>query len=174
MGEPLWIPAEITQITGPRSYSVQTEDGVLWSRHIDQLRSRLPQEHCNCSSLVPIPNTSSRGEGEDHECNEQARINPMCNELTRQEPSQNLSQYQQPFSQMEDCTSLPDLGADIGWALWFFKNDKSKTWQDNLQLVTKFDTVEDFWPTKFDASSVGNSNSSLLVNCSILCNTGTQ
>ncbi|XP_025021916.1 eukaryotic translation initiation factor 4E-like [Python bivittatus] len=31
------------------------------------------------------------------------------------------------------------------WALWFFKNDKSKTWQDNLRLVTKFDTVEDFW-----------------------------
>ncbi|XP_013907396.1 PREDICTED: eukaryotic translation initiation factor 4E type 1B isoform X1 [Thamnophis sirtalis] len=31
------------------------------------------------------------------------------------------------------------------WALWFFKNDKSKTWQNNLRLVTKFDTVEDFW-----------------------------
>ncbi|XP_058026180.1 eukaryotic translation initiation factor 4E type 1B [Ahaetulla prasina] len=31
------------------------------------------------------------------------------------------------------------------WALWFFKNDKRKTWQDNLRLVTKFDTVEDFW-----------------------------
>ncbi|MBN3281599.1 IF4E factor, partial [Polyodon spathula] len=31
------------------------------------------------------------------------------------------------------------------WALWFYKNDKSKTWQANLQLITKFDTVEDFW-----------------------------
>ncbi|XP_019361493.1 PREDICTED: eukaryotic translation initiation factor 4E type 1B [Gavialis gangeticus] len=31
------------------------------------------------------------------------------------------------------------------WALWFFKNDKSKTWQANLRLVTKFSTVEDFW-----------------------------
>ncbi|KAJ6667828.1 hypothetical protein lerEdw1_016149 [Lerista edwardsae] len=31
------------------------------------------------------------------------------------------------------------------WVLWFFKNDKSKTWQENLRLVTKFDTVEDFW-----------------------------
>ncbi|XP_041605623.1 eukaryotic translation initiation factor 4E type 1B isoform X2 [Vulpes lagopus] len=31
------------------------------------------------------------------------------------------------------------------WALWFFKNDRSRTWQDNLRLVTKFDTVEDFW-----------------------------
>ncbi|KAB1259894.1 Eukaryotic translation initiation factor 4E type 1B [Camelus dromedarius] len=31
------------------------------------------------------------------------------------------------------------------WALWFFKNDRSRAWQDNLHLVTKFDTVEDFW-----------------------------
>ncbi|XP_051050504.1 eukaryotic translation initiation factor 4E type 1B [Phodopus roborovskii] len=33
------------------------------------------------------------------------------------------------------------------WVLWFFKNDRSRAWQDNLQLVTKFDTVEDFWAT---------------------------
>lgn len=31
------------------------------------------------------------------------------------------------------------------WALWFYKNDKSKMWQDNLRLITTFDTVEDFW-----------------------------
>ncbi|XP_061747704.1 eukaryotic translation initiation factor 4E-1A isoform X1 [Nerophis ophidion] len=31
------------------------------------------------------------------------------------------------------------------WALWFFKNDKSKTWQANLGLISKFDSVEDFW-----------------------------
>uniref|UniRef100_A0A8C6EI11 Eukaryotic translation initiation factor 4E n=1 Tax=Microcebus murinus TaxID=30608 RepID=A0A8C6EI11_MICMU len=30
------------------------------------------------------------------------------------------------------------------WALCFFKNDKSKTWQAN-RLISKFDTVEDFW-----------------------------
>ncbi|KAK3612233.1 hypothetical protein CHS0354_039515 [Potamilus streckersoni] len=31
------------------------------------------------------------------------------------------------------------------WALWFFKNDKSKEWTANLKLVHSFDTVEDFW-----------------------------
>uniref|UniRef100_A0A672PT45 Eukaryotic translation initiation factor 4E family member 1B n=1 Tax=Sinocyclocheilus grahami TaxID=75366 RepID=A0A672PT45_SINGR len=31
------------------------------------------------------------------------------------------------------------------WGLWFYKNDKSKMWQDNLRLITKFDTAEDFW-----------------------------
>jgi hypothetical protein len=33
----------------------------------------------------------------------------------------------------------------LRWVLWFFKNDRSRAWQDNLQLVTKFNTVEDFW-----------------------------
>ncbi|XP_008845577.1 eukaryotic translation initiation factor 4E type 1B [Nannospalax galili] len=31
------------------------------------------------------------------------------------------------------------------WALWFFKNDRSRAWQDNLHLVAKVNTVEDFW-----------------------------
>ncbi|XP_037848688.1 eukaryotic translation initiation factor 4E type 1B [Chlorocebus sabaeus] len=31
------------------------------------------------------------------------------------------------------------------WALWFFKNDRSRAWQDNLHLVTKVDSVEGFW-----------------------------
>ena len=31
------------------------------------------------------------------------------------------------------------------WAMWFFKNDKSRDWKDNLRVITTFDTVEDFW-----------------------------
>ncbi|KAG5285654.1 hypothetical protein AALO_G00005890 [Alosa alosa] len=31
------------------------------------------------------------------------------------------------------------------WGLWFFKNDKRRTWQENLRLITTFHTVEDFW-----------------------------
>lgn len=31
------------------------------------------------------------------------------------------------------------------WAMWFFKNDKTKEWTANLKLITTFDTVEDFW-----------------------------
>ncbi|XP_038677831.1 eukaryotic translation initiation factor 4E family member 1c isoform X3 [Scyliorhinus canicula] len=31
------------------------------------------------------------------------------------------------------------------WALWYFKNDKTKGWTENLRLIAKFDTVEDFW-----------------------------
>ena len=31
------------------------------------------------------------------------------------------------------------------WALWYYKNDKSKDWLENQKVVTTFDTVEDFW-----------------------------
>ncbi|XP_067934900.1 eukaryotic translation initiation factor 4E-like isoform X2 [Watersipora subatra] len=31
------------------------------------------------------------------------------------------------------------------WALWYFKNDRTKTWNDNLKLVATFQFVEDFW-----------------------------
>lgn len=31
------------------------------------------------------------------------------------------------------------------WTLWFYRNAKSKIWEDNLCEITSFDTVEDFW-----------------------------
>lgn len=27
------------------------------------------------------------------------------------------------------------------WAWWFYKNEKGKTWEANLRLITTFDTV---------------------------------
>lgn len=31
------------------------------------------------------------------------------------------------------------------WSLWFYDNDRNKTWEENLIELTAFDTVEDFW-----------------------------
>jgi len=31
------------------------------------------------------------------------------------------------------------------WQLWYFRPDKSRSWEENLLKVTQFDTVEDFW-----------------------------
>ncbi|UYV76392.1 ife-3 [Cordylochernes scorpioides] len=31
------------------------------------------------------------------------------------------------------------------WSFWFFKNDKSRDWKENLIEINSFDTVEDFW-----------------------------
>ena len=30
------------------------------------------------------------------------------------------------------------------WALWFYKNDKGKSWEANQRVITTFETVEDF------------------------------
>jgi len=47
------------------------------------------------------------------------------------------------------------------WTLWFFKNDKSRTWEDNQRPIITVTTVEDFWalynhietPSKLPAGS---------------------
>ncbi|PRD35187.1 UNVERIFIED_CONTAM: Eukaryotic translation initiation factor 4E [Trichonephila clavipes] len=31
------------------------------------------------------------------------------------------------------------------WSLWFYRNDRSKSWEENLTEIAAFDTVEDFW-----------------------------
>lgn len=31
------------------------------------------------------------------------------------------------------------------WSFWFYKNEKSKEWKDNLVFITTVDFVEDFW-----------------------------
>jgi translation initiation factor 4E len=31
------------------------------------------------------------------------------------------------------------------WTFWFFKNDKTKQWEENQRQILTFDTVEDFW-----------------------------
>lgn len=31
------------------------------------------------------------------------------------------------------------------WSLWYFKNDRTKDWSENLKQVSSFAFVEDFW-----------------------------
>lgn len=31
------------------------------------------------------------------------------------------------------------------WTFWYFENNKDKSWEDNLRVVSPFNTVEDFW-----------------------------
>lgn len=54
------------------------------------------------------------------------------------------------------------------WALWFFKNDKSKTWQANLRLISKFDTVEDFWAWVLRESKKPDSQKPFILNKPVL------
>lgn len=31
------------------------------------------------------------------------------------------------------------------WTLWYYENDRKKSWEENQREITSFDTVEDFW-----------------------------
>ncbi|KAK8786018.1 hypothetical protein V5799_007619 [Amblyomma americanum] len=31
------------------------------------------------------------------------------------------------------------------WSLWYHKNDRNRSWEENLLQISSFDTVEDFW-----------------------------
>merc|ERR1711879_17914 len=42
----------------------------------------------------------------------------------------------------ERCVKHPLQNA---WTLWFFKNDKSRTWEENQRPIITVTTVEDFW-----------------------------
>uniref|UniRef100_A0A2D4GLW4 Uncharacterized protein n=1 Tax=Micrurus corallinus TaxID=54390 RepID=A0A2D4GLW4_MICCO len=41
-GGPTWVPAGIIKTTGSQSYRVETREGKLWERHIDQLLGQVP------------------------------------------------------------------------------------------------------------------------------------
>ena len=66
-----------------------------------------------------------------------------------QEDGEAVENDEESGASAESNTPAPDLlikhPLQNRWALWFFKNDKSKDWAANLKLVTTFDTVEDFW-----------------------------
>ena len=42
----------------------------------------------------------------------------------------------------ERCVKHPLQNA---WTLWFFKNDKTRTWEENQRPIITVTTVEDFW-----------------------------
>ena len=42
----------------------------------------------------------------------------------------------------EKCIKHPLQSA---WTLWFFKNDKTRTWEENQRPIITVTTVEDFW-----------------------------
>lgn len=48
---PRWVSAVVEETTGPVSYTVQTGDGRVMRRHVDQIRKR----HTTVSTEAPIP-----------------------------------------------------------------------------------------------------------------------
>ena len=62
-------------------------------------------------------------------------INMMMNEESKDVNSTTLSEPER----------LRKHPLQNAWTLWFFKNDKSRTWEENQRPIITVTTVEDFW-----------------------------
>ena len=66
-------------------------------------------------------------------------------------------QHHQPEEQQKPHSEMPALDLSIltrppmkhrlqnTWTLWFFRQDRSQEWEENLKEVVNISTVEDFW-----------------------------
>merc|ERR1712113_916608 len=73
-------------------------------------------------------------------------------------PEQNDAEQDEENSEQDtepeiENLKIQDVGPELmikhplqnSWTLWFFKNDKTKQWEENQREIITFTTVEDFW-----------------------------
>ncbi|XP_070497531.1 eukaryotic translation initiation factor 4E1 isoform X2 [Chironomus tepperi] len=65
----------------------------------------------------------------------------MASELMSQNSTEHTKQEQLAPSQAE----LVKHPLQHSWTLWYFEPDRNKSWEDNQNKVSTFNTVEDFW-----------------------------
>ena len=56
--ETKWISGVVLQSVGPLSYMIQLDDGTLWKRHIDHIRSRVVRHNIDTPISTPTSNTN--------------------------------------------------------------------------------------------------------------------
>lgn len=86
------------------------------------------KERLNSPSMSSIQTSSQSGSGWNAN-----KIDPAGEQRTHSGLSSGLGDSNVKFP-LENC-----------WSFWFFKNDKSKKWEDNVKFITSVDFVEDFW-----------------------------
>ena len=61
--------------------------------------------------------------------------------------SESISSQQQIVLAAQSILNDPTIKFPLenSWSFWFFKNEKSKSWKDNVKFITTVDFVEDFW-----------------------------
>merc|ERR550519_1283034 len=76
----------------------------------------------------------------------------------RNAPEKNIKKKQTKIQVKEDLTIEDYLNLGISreivmmkhplankWVFWWYRNDKSKTWEQNQEKIATVDTIEDFW-----------------------------
>lgn len=49
-----WVPAKVTKVCGPRSFEVTLENGLVWNRHMEQLK-RNPTMSNKADTEIVVP-----------------------------------------------------------------------------------------------------------------------
>ncbi|KFO34098.1 Eukaryotic translation initiation factor 4E type 1B [Fukomys damarensis] len=117
------------------------------TRSVGSTRSRSVQhQQCNCIVTETEGEVREKKEEEEKE-QEKAEVGDCTGEKAPKSPGTRtpLSRRGKEKGEGPVEVKLELHPLQNRWALWFFKNDRNRAWQDNLHLVTKFDTVEDFW-----------------------------
>jgi len=57
----------------------------------------------------------------------------------------NVVLEQQGGGSTEDLEGASKHMLQNQWKFWYFENNKEKSWEDNLRVVSPFSSVEDFW-----------------------------
>lgn len=63
-----------------------------------------------------------------------------------------MAYFQMEKEKVETKSEEEDIPQEVikhplqtSWTLWFYENDRNKSWEDNQVEIYTFNTVEDFW-----------------------------
>ncbi|XP_033110124.1 eukaryotic translation initiation factor 4E-like [Anneissia japonica] len=131
----------------------------MTDRSVSKLESNIPyiiateiesNYRCHVVSAMTAPHSSNMASGEVTKMTEERKEKKEVVDTKEKKPKETEGgEIVKKTSDDDDKLIAPEYAIkhplENKWALWFFKNDKTKSWADNLRIVTTFDTVEDFW-----------------------------
>jgi hypothetical protein len=96
---------------------------------------------------IMIPSTDSHNQNQKKEYQPASLNNTDNNNNNTWVSSANLSFSTRSEQQVEALINDPNFKFPLenSWAFWFYKNDKSKQWKENVKFITNVEFVEDFW-----------------------------
>ncbi|KAK8774013.1 hypothetical protein V5799_011457 [Amblyomma americanum] len=98
----------------------------------------------------------SKPEQSKPEQSKQEQSKPEQSKPEQPEPEQS----KQEQSKQNSANASPELPLkhplEHRWSLWYYKDDKRRSWEENLVEISSFDTVEDFWALYHHVELPGN------------------
>lgn len=76
-------------------------------------------------------------------CRSRRFYDPETQETNERSKTAISTSNSDPMTMAPDCLLKHPL--QNVWSLWYLESDHNKTWEEQLNEITSFDTVEDFW-----------------------------